>query len=260
MSIHGPFTKPAAKAELRRRGFTVHYDTGSNGDYGHGSRLYFRKAAAKADRYGVFDIRQTATMSRMGRSGWMISAFSAKQTPNTSTETTSMTKKNANHPSPFSLDGAKFYGPIVRKAIEAAMAPYGVRVASQKFTYGDKSCVLVSFAGSAPTETSEAKAWTRQACDSFGIPFDALGQTFVHDGRTYRVAGLRPRKLKRPVALVTEDGKTYYGSVAYVKSFLDAATKVPAKKESKPASRAATKKVRGSKTGARVPKKIRRVR
>ncbi len=70
--MSGSLTKAAARQQVHDRGYTEHYDTGSCGDGGYGSRLYFKKPDAKHNRYG--QPTEHATLSRLGR-GWYVSVF-----------------------------------------------------------------------------------------------------------------------------------------------------------------------------------------
>ena len=66
--------KAQATAEVKRLGYTEHYDTGSCGDRSYGSRLYFKKLDAPVS-HGV-PTSKHATTSNLGlRYGWVISEF-----------------------------------------------------------------------------------------------------------------------------------------------------------------------------------------
>lgn len=115
-------------------------------------------------------------------------------------KTTTARATKGEHPSPFTLEGAKFYGPIIEKAVGAALAEYGVRVNFCKMTYGFSAKAMLELAGSDVTESAEGKVWASQH-RIFGLPADALGKTFESEGRKFTIVGLNPRKRRKPVVM-----------------------------------------------------------
>lgn len=66
-------TKAQARAKVIAEGFTIHFDTGSSGDYAHGSREYFMKPDAEMNEWG-FPKNKNATISKVGNT-WHITRF-----------------------------------------------------------------------------------------------------------------------------------------------------------------------------------------
>lgn len=71
----------------------------------------------------------------------------------------------------------------------------------------------------------------RRYAPQFGLPADALGQTFVSPkSGPMKIVGLKPRSPKFPVIAEDESGKRYKFTADSVKQLLGSAKKAPAKK------------------------------
>jgi hypothetical protein len=132
----------------------------------------------------------------------------------------------ADAPSPFTLEGAKFYRPIIEAAVKDALAQYGVRVVHCKMHYGDTAKATIELAGSGSLDTSDAAAYKKFA-GLLDMPADALGKTFVSEGKTYKIVGLNPRKKRKPVVMTligdAHADRRWYGTVESVLLRLNAA-------------------------------------
>lgn len=67
-------SKASARQAIVGAGYTELYDTGSCGDYAHGSRVYYKKPDAPLNRFGI-PITGHGTISKIGRSQWAVSTF-----------------------------------------------------------------------------------------------------------------------------------------------------------------------------------------
>lgn len=108
-------------------------------------------------------------------------------------KTTTARATKGEHPSPFTLEGAKLYGPIIAAAVREALAEYGVRVMHHKFTYGDTAKCMIELAGASSEDTAEAQAY-RRLHDVYGLPRDGLGKVIQWGDKTFTIVGLNPKK------------------------------------------------------------------
>lgn len=67
-------TKSQAIAQLKALGYTVLFDTSSSGDYGYGSRLYFKHPEAPVNQYG-YPLRMYGTVSKVKGNQWQVGVF-----------------------------------------------------------------------------------------------------------------------------------------------------------------------------------------
>jgi len=79
--------------------------------------------------------------------------------------------------------------------------------------------------GDAPMNAEEVKAASylrmRLTAESYGADPAWLGRTFTHQGNEFRVAGLTPRRHKKPLMLVrTSDGAVFAAPVALAERYL----------------------------------------
>lgn len=63
--------------------------------------------------------------------------------------------------------------------------------------------------------------WERY-CAGYGLKPDDYGRSFVHEGKTFTVAGVRPRAPKRPISC-TSEGRSYSFPLSIVKLYLGVA-------------------------------------
>lgn len=62
-------TKSDARNAVKAKGYTIHHETSSCGDYAHGSREYWAKSGSDVNQFGRPN--QMATISKLS-TGWVI--------------------------------------------------------------------------------------------------------------------------------------------------------------------------------------------
>jgi hypothetical protein len=88
----------------------------------------------------------------------------------------------------------------------------GYHVTVGNATYCDNNATFkVEFAEKAADGTvltKDAIAF-KELCSLHGLSADDLGRDFTCQGRTFKIAGLKPRATKRPILCDGDDGKQY---------------------------------------------------
>lgn len=99
------------------------------------------------------------------------------------------------------------------EAINAVLAKHGMAMSNPRTGYGFAyslkfDATTVTLVNGVNVDTADAVLLKAHA-ELLGLPADCVGRSFTANGKTYTVAGYRPKARTRPILVRGDDGKDY---------------------------------------------------
>lgn len=120
----------------------------------------------------------------------------------------------------FDRETARLFADRVKAVLSPLAQEFGLDVALRGGTYDDlKLLSKVEFTvKTTGNGVSGAEAEFGKYCGWFGLTPDAFGASFSYNGKLYTVAGIAPKRLKRPIiGARVPDGKRFLFEAEVVK-------------------------------------------